>query len=223
MRGRRNFASLLLLLASSVAAMAAAPAPAKLMVCYIEAPAAQATSLTQSLARYAARSRHGVGAPKIELLHEAGRPNRMALVEQWTQLDAKAADDRATSLQAQIADEIEAPVDCRLGTILTPFITASGGFHVLMHVDVVPTASALASKLLLAQRSAVLAAGGLGFEAAVQADRPNHFAVHEIWTSRAAYETYAATAAGKDFRRQLDPIKGAPFDDRFLTGVAGGR
>jgi len=193
------------------------------MVCYIEAPAAQTAPLTQSLERRAARIRQDTGAPKIELLHEQGRPNRMVLIERWAQLDTKAADDRAASLQAEIADKTEAPVDCRLGNATTPFITASGGFHVLMHVDVVPTASAVAAKLLLSQRSAVLAAGGLGFEAAVQADRPNHFAVHEIWKSRAAYEAYAATTAAKDFRRQLDPIKGAPFDDRFLTGIPGGR
>jgi quinol monooxygenase YgiN len=210
--GRRTLTPILLLLASSVAASAAPPVP-KLMVCYIEAPVAQTAPLAQSLERHA--------DPKIVLLREAGRPNRMALIERWTQLDAKAAAARAASLQAQIAGKIEAPLDCRMGNALTPFITASGAFHVLMHVDVVPAASAAASKLLLAQRNAVLAAGGLGFEAAVQADRPNHFAVHEIWISRAAYETYAATAAGKDFRRQLDPIKGAPFDDRFLTGMGG--
>lgn len=219
MSGRGTFTAILLLLASGVAAMAAAAVPTpRLMVCYIEAPAAQTASLRQSLERYADRSRQS--AQKIELLHEAGRPNRMALVERWTQLDTKAADDGARSLQAQIADKIEAPVDCRLGNALTPFITAPGGFHVLMHVDVVPTASAVASKLLLAQRSAVLAAaGGLGFEAAVQADRPNHFAVHEIWTDRAAYEAYASSPAAREFRRQLTPIKGAPFDDRFLVAV----
>ena len=199
MSGQRNFASILFLLASGVAATAAASLPApRLMVCYIEAPAAQTASLARILETYAARSRQGAGAPKIELLHEPERPNRMALVERWTILDAKTADRGAASLQAQIADKTEAPVDCRLGNALTPFIAATaGGFHVLMHVDVVPTGSTQASKLLLAQRSAVLAAaGGLGFEAAVQADRPNHFAVHEFWTSRAAYEAYASSRGG---------------------------
>jgi quinol monooxygenase YgiN len=222
MGGKRYFVSILLLLASGVAAPAAPPLPAsRLVVCYIEAPAAQTGFAARSLKDYAAHSRQDAGSSKTALLHEVGRPNRMALIERWTTLDTRHADRRAASLQAQLADKIEAPVDCRLGNGLTPFITAArGGFHVLMHVDVVPAGSAQASNLLLTQRSAVLAAaGGLGFEAAVQADRPNHFAVHELWADRAAYEAYASSAPARDLRRQLAPIKGAPFDDRFFVAA----
>ena len=85
-----------------------------------------------------------------------------------------------------------------------------------MHIDVMPDGADTASKALLAQKTSVMAApGALAFEAATQVGRPNHFAVHEVWKTRAAYETYAATPAGQDLRRQSDAHKGAPFDDRF--------
>jgi quinol monooxygenase YgiN len=85
-----------------------------------------------------------------------------------------------------------------------------------MHIDVIPDGAATARQALIAQRTRVMAApGALAFQAASQTGRPNHFAVHEVWRSRAAYEAYAASPAGHDLRRQLDRYKGAPFDDRF--------
>jgi quinol monooxygenase YgiN len=90
----------------------------------------------------------------------------------------------------------------------------------LMHVDVVPPSAAAAAKLLDAERVAVMGAGGArAFEAATQSDRANHFAVHQIWTSRAAYEAYAAGPAAQALRRQLSTMKGALYDDRFYVGL----
>jgi quinol monooxygenase YgiN len=78
----------------------------------------------------------------------------------------------------------------------------------------------MAAKLIQGQRDAVLAAPGVvGFEAAVQDDRANHFALHEVWASRADYEAYTATPAGQAFRSQLATVKGALFDDRFYRAV----
>lgn len=212
------------LLAASAAGLAAVPAGAatpRLMVYYVEAPPAKAAAVAKALEAYAsdAREKEGSDGPVIEVLRESGRPSRMAVVEQWRDLSAAKADQRTKALQAKIGVDLQAPIDDRLGDPLAPldFTTApTGVFHVLMHIDVIPDGAPMASKALLAQKTSVMAApGALAFEAATQAGRPNHFAVHEVWKTKAAYEAYAASPAGEDLRRQFAPYKGAPFDDRF--------
>jgi quinol monooxygenase YgiN len=78
----------------------------------------------------------------------------------------------------------------------------------------------MANKLLDGHRAAVMAAkGALAYEFAVQTDRANHFAVHETWASRAAYEAYAASQGAQDLRKQLATVKGALFDDRYYVAA----
>ena len=193
----------------------------KLVVSYVEAPVGATAALERSVQAYAAQARANSAAPSVEILHEVGRPNRIAVIERWPG-DATAADAGAEAFQRAVDGKIEAPVDRRafkpLVAPLTP--AAKTPFHVLMHVDVVPDGSAFGAKTLQAQREAVLAApGALGYEVAVQSDRANHFALHETWASRAAYEAYVASPGGRDLRQQLAKYRGAPFDDRFyLSG-----
>jgi quinol monooxygenase YgiN len=199
-------------------ALAASP---RLMVYYVEAPPAKAAGVAKALEAFASKVREedGPDAPVIEVLRESGRPGRMAVLEQWRNLGQDKADRWTKALAAAVGSDLQAPVDDRLSDPLVPldFTTApTGVFHVLMHIDVVPDGAAAASKALTAQKTSVLAApGALAFEAATQTGRPNHFAVHEVWKTRAAYEAYAASAPGMDLRRQFNQSKGAPFDDRF--------
>jgi quinol monooxygenase YgiN len=205
------------LLAGALAAGAASPEP-RLMVFYVEAsPARAATALAALQAQ--ARDARDAGASAAEALRESGRPGRMALVEQWRDLGAAEAERRAKALQARLAPQSQAPIDDRLSDPIVPLDlkpAPAGAFHVLMHIDVLPDGSATARQALVAQKASVMAApGALAFDAASQVGRPNHFAVHEAWKTRAAYEAYAASPAGQDLRRQLDRFKGAPCDDRF--------
>ena len=202
----------------SAQALAASP---RLLVFYIEAPPAKAASVADQLANYVSKTRgeEGPDAPVIEVLRESGRPSRMAVIEQWRDLSPDKADRRTKAFQARVGADLQAPIDDRLGDPLTPldFTTApTGVFHVLMHIDVIPDGAATAAKALTAQKASMMAApGALVFEAATQVGRTNHFEVHEVWKDRAAYEAYAASAAGEDLRRQFTAYKGAPFDDRF--------
>ena len=142
----------------------------------------------------------------------------MAVIERWGQ-GAVAPD---AVLAGELAARLQAPADRRIHRPNGPLLSsaAPGAFHMLMHVDVVPPGAALAAGLLEAQRADVLAApGARGYELATQADRANHFAVHEVWTSRAAYEAYAASAPARELRRQLTTVKGALFDDRFFAAL----
>jgi quinol monooxygenase YgiN len=205
------------LLAGALAAGAASPEP-RLVVFYVEASPAKAAAALAALRAQARDARHA-GASAAEALRESGRPGRMALVEQWRDLGAAEAERRAKALQARLAPQAQAPIDDRLGDPVVPLDLTpapAGAFHVLMHIDVLPDGSATARQALVAQKASVMAApGAVAFDAASQVGRPNHFAVHEAWKTRAAYEAYAASPAGQDLRRQLDRFKGAPFDDRF--------
>lgn len=220
---RRTLLALSVALAApfaGVTAAAAADAPQVLVVAYVETPAAGATAAERSLQAYAAQLRKTAAAPAVEVLHEVGRPQRMAVIERWP-ADAVPADG---ALQREFEGKLQAPVDRRPHKPIGPLLTRGGPFHMLMHVDVVPAGAEMATKALDGLRGAVMAApGALGFELAVQPDRANHFAVHEIWASRAAYEAYAASAPARQLRGQLAGVKGALFDDRFYVAAGQGK
>jgi quinol monooxygenase YgiN len=206
------------LAAGLLAAATAAAQEPRLTVFYVEAPPARAAAALATLQDEARQARKA-GAAAAEALSESGRPGRMALVVQWRDLNAVEAGRRAKALQLRLARDLQAPVDDRLNDPIVPLDlkpAPAGAFHVLMHIDVLPDGAATTRQALTAQQAKVMAApGALAFDAASQVGRPNHFAVHEAWRSRAAYEAYAASPAGQDLRRQFDPFKGAPFDDRF--------
>ena len=48
----------------------------------------------------------------------------------------------------------------------------------------------------------------------VEAGRPNHFTLIELWQSRAAYETHVSLDHTKAFREKLYPWLGSPYDER---------
>ena len=206
------------LAAATAAATAGAAAPApRLVVFYVEARPARAAAALAALQAQAVQVRTAKAA--AEVLRESGRPSRMALVEQWPDLSETDAGRQAKALDMRLGPDLQAPVDDRLNDPIVRLglkPVPAGAFHVLMHIDVVPDGAATARQALVAQKAQVMASpGALAFEAASQTGRPNHFAVHEAWRSRAAYEAYAASPAGQDLRRRLTPFKGAPFDDRF--------
>jgi quinol monooxygenase YgiN len=201
---------------AATAGHAAAPEP-RLMVFYVEAPPNKAIEVLSAL-EVQARADQAAGAA-AEVLSESGRPGRMALVERWRDLPEAEAGRRAKTLDTRLGPILQAPVDDRLNDPIVQLDLKpgpAGAFHMLTHIDVVPDGAAAARDALTAQKVLVMAApGALAFEAASQTGRPNHFAVYETWKSRAAYEAYAASAAGQDLRMRLTPFKGAPFDDRF--------
>jgi quinol monooxygenase YgiN len=191
-----------------------------LIVTYVEAPAAKGAALATDLKAYAAQIESAAGKPKVTVLSEFGRPGRMAVIEQWSDLSSAAYAQSEGMLLGKVQADVLAPIDRRLNHPLAPAQSQAGptAFCVLMHVDVSPNDGT--TKILQTQGEAVLAArGALGYEVAVQDKRANHFAVYERWSSRAAYEAYAATGPAVDLRRQLAPLIGSPFDERFYSTV----
>ena len=201
-------------------AQAQAPAP-RLVVAYVETPPQKAAATLKRLDAYAAAEAKSAGGPAVVVLSEIGRPGRMAVLERWNSLAPATGSHADAALQAAVGQTAQTPSDRRPFIPATPFLqgsTPAKAFHVLMHVDVLPEGATTAAAALKAQAASVRAApGALGFESGTQTDRPNHFAVHEIWASRAAYEAYTASPAGQDLRKKLFPFKGAPFDDRYYV------
>ena len=220
MSGRRTLAAAAAAMGLLAAAGRAATPEPRLAVFYIEASPAKAAAVAKALDAEA-RAARDAGAAAAETLREAGRPGRMALVEQWPDLSQAEASRRARALASALAPDLQAGVDDRLNDPVAPLPgkpAPAGAVHVLMHIDVVPDGAAAVRQALVEQAASVMAApGALGFQAASEVGRPNHFAVHQAWKSRAAYEAYAASPAGQALRRKLDPFKGAPFDDRIYA------
>lgn len=206
---------------ASPASAAEPDAAPRLLVTYFEAPPAKAPRLVRQLETYAAALPRTHAAVEVQVLAEEGRPNRLAVIERWP-LGAAPDAGALTALEDKVAPLLQAPADRRDHGVLVIWSgrRLTGPFHMLMHVDVVPAGADMAAKTLSAQKELVLSApGALGFEAATQQGRPNHFAVHEVWRSRAAYEAYAASRGGRDLRTALATAKGALFDDRFYQPV----
>lgn len=67
-----------------------------------------------------------------------------------------------------------------------------------------------------------MASGALRFDVLQQIDRPNFFALFEIWSSQAAYEVFLASAATQAVFTRLAALLEAPPDERDGTLIEAG-
>lgn len=56
--------------------------------------------------------------------------------------------------------------------------------------------------------------GNQSAEALVQLNRPNHFFLYEVWQNDEAFQKHEASATTLEFRNKIQPMLGAPFDER---------
>jgi quinol monooxygenase YgiN len=97
---------------------------------------------------------------------------------------------------------------------------AGGRLHVVSHVDVIPKFSEDTSKALLAYAIDSRKDGGaLRVDVLVEAGRPNHFTLIELWESRAAYDAHIGKDHTRAFREKLHPWLGSPYDERLNEEV----
>ena len=57
----------------------------------------------------------------------------------------------------------------------------------------------------------------LSYDVLRQLDRPNRFAVLEIWTSQTSYNAWQGVATTTNFIAQITPLLGSPFDHRVTV------
>ncbi len=105
---------------------------------------------------------------------------------------------------------------CFMGRAQAQDASKKGQIYVVTHVDSVPNDAASATKLL--QQYAVdtrKEKGAVRIEVYVQISRTNHYSIVEVWQDQQAYDAHLAAAHTKQFREQIQPLLGSPFDERL--------
>jgi quinol monooxygenase YgiN len=86
---------------------------------------------------------------------------------------------------------------------------------IITHVDVVPQYTAPAVALLQDYRKDSRGdEGSERIEVLQQIGRPNHFTLVEEWADQGAYDKHVSAAHTRQFRDKLQPMLGAPYDER---------
>jgi quinol monooxygenase YgiN len=111
-----------------------------------------------------------------------------------------------------------------LGLAMMPIATASAqdtNAYIVTYIEVAPAAKDQAATLMreLAGVSRK-ESGATRFEILQRIDRPQHFAILEVWKDQAAQAAHATAAHTKTFRDKLQAIASAPYDERPHTGLA---
>jgi quinol monooxygenase YgiN len=210
-------------LGSPAGAADTAPAAGAYLVTYFELDPSGAKKALALLRQLVADSRKADGNAAFILLVESGRPGRLAMVEAWRDKAAPGARDAAVaSFRDAMKPFLAAPFDIRVLSPLavTPPALADAGLggaaYVLTHVDVPPPQKDEAIGLVkqLAEDSRK-DKGAVRFDVLQQDNRPNHMTVVEIWRDRRAQDDHILTEHTKEFRRKLQPLVGALYDERL--------
>jgi len=91
-----------------------------------------------------------------------------------------------------------------------------GQILVVTHVDFIPPDIATGTNLLKQYVADTRKDKGLvRIEAGAQISRTNHLAVVEVWENQKALDDHIAAAHTVQFRRQVDPMLGSPYDERL--------
>jgi quinol monooxygenase YgiN len=94
--------------------------------------------------------------------------------------------------------------------------------YVVIYVEFKPADTKAGGRLLddLAAQ-ALASAGVVRFDVLQQVDRPNFFALFEIWSSAQTFAAFQSSSATQAILTQLAPLLGAPLDERDGNLLAG--
>jgi len=108
-------------------------------------------------------------------------------------------------------------VSCGLaGRVLAQDGGADGRIYVVTHVDIIPPEAAAGTKLV--QQYVIDTRKDPGIvrvEASSEISRGNHISIVEVWQDQKAFDDHIAAAHTRQFRQQLDPKLGSPYDERL--------
>jgi quinol monooxygenase YgiN len=180
------------------------------------------------LKQYRDTGRQQSGNLGVDLLQEAGWPNRFMIYETWKDQAAYDANEKAGrtgELRSKLAPITGAPYDRRDYHVISvgPAKPASGAGAVYMqlHLDVFPPglAPALAAVKQVAE-AARKGEGNLRFDV-VQSVKINtsHMTLFGAWQSRKAFDEYESSPYGRHFRDAVGPLLGSPYDDRLYATI----
>ena len=90
-----------------------------------------------------------------------------------------------------------------------------GARYIVTYLEVMPTATAAATKLVRQFRDATRTeAGNLRSEALQRIGQPHHFVLLEAWKDPATADAHAKAPATAQFRERIKAIQNAPADER---------
>lgn len=87
--------------------------------------------------------------------------------------------------------------------------------YVVTHIDTLPGDSPAAKLLQQYAAESRKDKGAVRIELYVQIGRTNHFSMVEVWENQKAFEAHEGAAHTKQFREQIQPMLGSPFDERL--------
>jgi len=165
------------------------------------------------------------GAIRFDVLQQVDRRNFFALFEIWSSAQTLAAFKNSPATQAifaELAPLLGAPLDERDGNLLEGTVNPrtrhaeSRQIFVITHVDVDPQFVDQARPVLdtLVNDSAS-DSGVQTFALLSQSPTTNHFHLVEVFANQQAFDAHVSVQHTLDFRNDLQPFIGAPYDERL--------
>ncbi|HEV2521490.1 MAG TPA: antibiotic biosynthesis monooxygenase [Candidatus Acidoferrales bacterium] len=88
--------------------------------------------------------------------------------------------------------------------------------YVVAHVDIIPPQKDAGTKLVKQYVADTRKDQGLvRIDASSEISRGNHISIVEVWQNRKAFDEHLAAEHTRQFRQQLDPMLGSPYDERL--------
>ena len=108
-------------------------------------------------------------------------------------------------------------VSCGLaGQALAQEPAAHDMIYVVAHVDIIPPETAAGTKLVQQYVTDTRKDKGIvRVEASAEISRVNHISIVEVWQNQKAFDEHVASAHTRQFRQQIDPKLGSPYDERL--------
>ena len=92
--------------------------------------------------------------------------------------------------------------------------------YVVTHVDIIPPQKDAGTKLVQQYVTDTRKDQGLvRVEAGAEISRGNHISIVEVWQNKKAFDEHVAAAHTRQFRQQIDPMLGSPYDERLHQSV----
>jgi len=159
------------------------------------------------------------------VLQETSRRNRFIMVEAWndeTAFQAHEGSQRVAEFRSRLHAIHNSPYDQRVHHTFSagPQQEAGDGMvYTVTHVDVPPPRKDETEVLLTVQ--AVRSRtddGNVRYDVFQQnPPRTNHFTVFAVWKDEASFLLHQAAPHTREFREELGPKLGAPYDERLYS------
>src|SRR6266481_369392 len=221
------FVFLLLAALSSFAGKAVAqPQEQQFVVVYVEFKPADAKAGGEVLEELASQALASAGVIRFDVLQQVDRRNFFALFEIWSSAQTFAAFQSSSATQAiltQLAPLLEAPLDERDGILLAGEVNPrsrhekSRQIFVITHVDIdpqfVPEPAVPVLDTFVSDSESD--PGVQTFALLSQTPTTNHFQLIEVFANRQAFNAHVSAQHTLDFRNDIQPFIGAPYDERL--------